>query len=37
VRGAGRIPGIVEHGLFIGICTAAIVAGPDGIEILGEG
>jgi ribose 5-phosphate isomerase A len=26
------IPGVVEHGLFIGLASAAIVAGGDGIE-----
>lgn len=31
------IPGIVEHGLFIGICTGAILAGSDGVEVLGDG
>ncbi len=31
------VPGVVDHGLFIGICTTAIVAGPDGIDVLGEG
>lgn len=30
------IPGVVEHGLFIGIATAVISAGPSGIEILGR-
>jgi len=29
------IPGVVEHGLFIGIAKAVISAGPMGIEILG--
>ncbi len=28
------IPGVVEHGLFIGMCAAAYVAGPDGVERL---
>jgi ribose 5-phosphate isomerase A len=28
------IPGVVEHGLFLGMASAAILAGPDGIEIL---
>lgn len=28
------IPGVVEHGLFIGIATQAIVAGPDGVTTL---
>jgi ribose 5-phosphate isomerase A len=26
------IPGVVEHGLFIGLASAAIVAGSDGIK-----
>jgi len=30
------IPGVVEHGLFIGLATAIIVAGPDGLRVLGE-
>jgi ribose 5-phosphate isomerase A len=29
------IPGVVEHGLFLGVASAAIVAGPRGVEILG--
>jgi ribose 5-phosphate isomerase A len=29
-------PGVVEHGLFIGIAKAVISAGPAGIEILGQ-
>ncbi|THD42720.1 MAG: ribose-5-phosphate isomerase RpiA [Bradyrhizobium sp.] len=29
------IPGVVDHGLFIGLASAAIVAGPSGVEILG--
>lgn len=28
------IPGVVEHGLFIGLADLAIVAGPDGVETL---
>ncbi|OHV84073.1 ribose-5-phosphate isomerase RpiA [Ensifer sp. LCM 4579] len=28
------IPGVVEHGLFIGIATLAIIAGPSGARIL---
>ncbi len=28
------IPGVVEHGLFLGLATAVIVAGADGIETL---
>jgi ribose 5-phosphate isomerase A len=30
------IPGVVEHGLFIGIANAVISAGPAGIEIFGQ-
>ena len=28
------IPGVVEHGLFLGVCDLAILAGPDGVELL---
>jgi ribose 5-phosphate isomerase A len=31
------IPGVVEHGLFIGIADTAILAGPDGIETIEAG
>jgi ribose 5-phosphate isomerase A len=30
------IPGVVEHGLFLGLATAAILAGPSGLTILGD-
>jgi len=30
------IPGVVEHGLFIGYARAAIIAGPGGVETLGS-
>ena len=30
------IPGVVEHGLFIGLARTAIVAGEKGVEIIGE-
>ena len=30
------IPGVVDHGLFIGLAGAAILAGPNGLEILGD-
>lgn len=29
-----KIPGVVEHGLFIGAAKMAIVAGPDGVRIV---
>ena len=28
------VPGVVEHGLFIGLAQMAIIAGPDGVEVL---
>jgi ribose 5-phosphate isomerase A len=31
------IPGVVEHGLFIGMADVAIVAGPMGVEIIPSG
>jgi ribose 5-phosphate isomerase A len=31
-----EIPGVVEHGLFLGLAAAAILAGPDGVRVLGE-
>ncbi|MGE0612136.1 MAG: ribose-5-phosphate isomerase RpiA [Hyphomicrobiales bacterium] len=30
------IPGVVEHGLFVGLATSAVIAGPAGVRILGE-
>jgi ribose 5-phosphate isomerase A len=30
------IPGVVEHGLFIGLARAAIIAGADGVAVLGD-
>jgi len=30
------VPGVVEHGLFIGIATAVISAGPNGLDIFGR-
>lgn len=30
------IPGVIEHGLFIGIAQAVITAGPAGIEVFGR-
>jgi ribose 5-phosphate isomerase A len=29
------IPGVVEHGLFVGLARAAIIAGDEGVEVLG--
>ncbi len=28
------IPGVVEHGLFVGIASALVLAGPDGVEVI---
>jgi ribose 5-phosphate isomerase A len=28
------IPGVMEHGLFIGLAQAAILAGPKGVRLL---
>lgn len=29
-----RVPGVVEHGLFTGLCRKAYVARPDGVQVL---
>ena len=29
-----EIPGVIQHGLFIGLCRRAYVAGPDGVDVL---
>lgn len=29
------VPGVVEHGLFIGLCAGAILAGAGGVRVLG--
>jgi ribose 5-phosphate isomerase A len=29
-----EIPGVVEHGLFIGLCRRAYVAGDDGVTVI---
>ena len=33
-EGLSRIPGVVEHGLFIGMAQAAILAGPAGARVV---
>ena len=30
------VPGVIEHGLFCGLASGAVVAGPEGIRILGR-
>jgi ribose 5-phosphate isomerase A len=32
-----QIPGVAEHGLFIGLASAAILAGPDGVRTVEAG
>lgn len=32
--GLAAVPGVVEHGLFIGLAGAAIVAGPTGVRVV---
>jgi len=32
-----EIPGVAEHGLFIGLASAAILAGPDGVRTVDAG
>ena len=32
--GCSAIPGVVEHGLFIGLAQAAILAGPAGVRVV---
>jgi ribose 5-phosphate isomerase A len=31
-----EVPGVVQHGLFIGLCSAAYIAGPDGVKRYGS-
>jgi ribose 5-phosphate isomerase A len=35
-RRLAEIPGVVEHGLFIGMADTAIIAGPDGVRTVGR-
>jgi ribose 5-phosphate isomerase A len=35
-RALSMIPGVVEHGLFVGFARAAVIAGPAGVETLGD-
>lgn len=35
-RALNAIPGVVEHGLFIGLAKAVIVADSDGVETIGD-
>ncbi len=30
----GELPGVVDHGLFLGLASTAVIAGPDGVEVL---
>ena len=31
-----QVPGVVDHGLFIGIATTLVIARPDGVEVIGK-
>jgi ribose 5-phosphate isomerase A len=33
-RGLADVPGVMEHGLFIGLAWTAILAGPDGVRLV---
>jgi ribose 5-phosphate isomerase A len=33
-RKLASIPGVVEHGLFIGLAHAAVLAGPQGVRVV---
>ena len=35
-KALARIPGVVEHGLFIGLARTAIIASAQGVAILGD-
>jgi ribose 5-phosphate isomerase A len=35
-RALKQIPGVVEHGLFVGLASAAILAGEGGLTVLGD-
>jgi ribose 5-phosphate isomerase A len=35
-RGLESIPGVMEHGLFIGLATAVFVAGATGVRVIGD-
>lgn len=30
------IPGVVEHGLFVGLATTLVIAGEDGVDVIGR-
>jgi ribose 5-phosphate isomerase A len=31
-----RVPGVMEHGLFLGLASMAFIATPDGVRVMGE-
>jgi len=35
-RALSNIPGVVDHGLFVGIATMLIIAREDGVEVIGK-
>ena len=36
-RGVREVPGVVEHGFFLGIAAVAVVGGADGVSVLERG
>jgi ribose 5-phosphate isomerase A len=35
-RALAAVPGVMEHGLFVGLAALAIVGGPDGVKTIGR-
>jgi ribose 5-phosphate isomerase A len=33
-RALSAVPGVMEHGLFVGLASAAVIGGPDGVRIV---
>jgi ribose 5-phosphate isomerase A len=31
-----RVPGVMEHGLFLGMASAAFIAAPEGVRVMGQ-
>ena len=31
-----RVPGVVEHGLFVGLASTLVIARADGVEVIGR-
>jgi ribose 5-phosphate isomerase A len=37
VAAISAVPGVVEHGLFIGIATTLLIAGSGGVDVIERG